>query len=73
MGRVSKEEYQKAKGQFRLQLNGIMDCFRCYGLNTDVDGATEEIVKLAEQLSNRLNGEDTPIQVRHEPRRRPTE
>ena len=71
--RVDDESYRKALGQFRLQLNGIMNNFRCYGLDDDVDGACEEIIKLAEQFSMRTRGKDTPIKVRDKPRRRPTE
>ena len=73
MEKVSQIDYDKAIGQFRLQLNGIMNCFRCYGLNADVDGATEEIVTLAVLLSMRLRGKDKPIMVRKEPRIRPTD
>ncbi len=73
MDKISEEEYQKALGQFRLQLNGIMNNFRCYGLQDDVDGACEEIIKLAELFSMRTRGKDIPIKVRGEPRRRPTE
>ena len=73
MDKISQEQYDKAVGQFRLQLNGIMNCFRCYGMSEDVDGACEEIVKLAEQLGMRVRGKDIPIKVREIPRRRPTE
>ncbi len=73
MEKISQELYDKAVGQFRLQLGGIMNCFRCYGLDQDVDGACEEIIKLAEQFSMRTRGKDIPIHVREKPRRRPTE
>ena len=71
--RVSQDEYDKAIGQFRLQLNGIMYCFRCYGMENDVAGATEEIVTLAEQFGMRIRGKDIPIKVRDYPRRKPVE
>ena len=73
MEKIPEEEYMKALGQFRLQLGGIMHCFRCYGMEQDVDGAIPEIVKLAEQFSMRVRGKDVPIMVRSKPRRRPTE
>ena len=71
--KVSQENYDKALGQFRLQLNGVMNCFRCYGLEPDVDGACEEIIKLTEQFAMRVRGKDTLIKVREVPRRKPTE
>ena len=71
--RIPQEEYDKALGQFRLQLNGIMNCFRCYGLNLDVDGAIGETVKLAELFAMRVRGKEIPIMVRNKPRRKPTE
>jgi len=29
---IPDEEYEKAVGQFRLQLNGVFEPFSCYGL-----------------------------------------
>ncbi len=73
MEKIPQEQYDKALGQFRLQLNGIMNCFKCYGLDNDVEGACEEIIKLAEQFSMRIRGKNVPIKVRETPRRKPTE
>ena len=73
MDKIPQESYDKALGQFRLQLNGIMHCFCCYGLDQDVVGATEEIVKLAELFAMRVRGKSIPIEVRETPRRKPTE
>jgi hypothetical protein len=73
MEKIPQESYDKAIGQFRLQLGGIMNCFRCYGLNDDVDSAIEEITKLTEQFAMRVRGKDIPIKVRETPRRKPTE
>lgn len=73
MEKIPQESYDKALGQFRQQLIGIMNCFRCYGLDQDVEGACEEIIKLAELFSMRVRGKDVPIKVRETPRRRPTE
>jgi len=71
--KLPEKDYRKAIGQFKLQLNGIMNCFRCYGMDADVDSASEEIVRLAEQLGMRVRGKDIPLKVRDNPRRRPTE
>ena len=73
MEKIPQEQYDKALGQFRLQLGAIMNCFRCYGLQEDVNGACDEICKLAEQFSMRIRGKDIPIKVREVPRRKPTE
>ena len=73
MEKIPQEAYDKALGQFRLQLNGIMNCFRCHGMQEDVDGAMVEITRLAEQFSMRTRGKDIPIKVRDVPRRKPTE
>ena len=73
MEKIPQELYDKALGQFRLQLNGIMSNFRCYGLDNDVDGACEEIIKLTELFAMRVRGKDVPIKVREKPRRKPTE
>ena len=73
MEKVSEEAYQKALTQLRLQLNGTMNCFRCYGMENDADGAILEIIKLTEQFAMRVRGKDIPIKVRNTPRRKPTE
>ena len=73
MEKIPQEQYDKAKGQFRLGLNSIMNCFRCYGMDKDVDEAMEEIIALTEQFAMRVRGADKPIKVRETPRRKPTE
>ena len=73
MQKIPQEQYDKAIGQFRLQLSGVMNNFRCYGLQEDVESAIPEIIKLAEQLAMRVRGKDIPIKVRETPRRKPTE
>ena len=73
MDKISQEQYDKALGQLRLQLGGVMNGFRCYGMGDDVDGAITEIVKLTEQFAMRVRGKDVPIKVRDTPRMRPTE
>jgi len=71
--RIPQEEYDKALWQSRAQVNAIMNCFRCYGQNQDVDMATEELVKVIELFAMRVRGKEVPILVRSKPRRRPTE
>uniref|UniRef100_A0A6M3JRS2 Uncharacterized protein n=1 Tax=viral metagenome TaxID=1070528 RepID=A0A6M3JRS2_9ZZZZ len=73
MEKIPQEQYDKAVGQFRLQLGAAMNCFRCYGMNDDVDSVMVEVTKLAEQFAMRVRGKDIPIKVRENPRRRPTE
>lgn len=73
MLKIDQEEYDKAIGQLRLQLNGVFDCFRCYGMDVLVAGSIEECVSLAVQFSMRVRGKDTPIKMRNRPQRRPTE
>lgn len=58
-------EWEKAVGQLRLALNIVLNPLRLYGQNTYVDSATEEIVSLALQLHNRLEGVDEPFTVNH--------
>ena len=60
------EEWDKAVGQFKLALNGIMSPLRLYGQNHYVDTASEEIVSLAIQLSLRIEGHDFPYHINNE-------
>ncbi len=53
---------KKAIGQFKLQLNGVLNTFAKYGMDVYVPQAIEEIVKLSLALHRRLNGEDVPIE-----------
>ncbi len=73
MEKIDQDKYDKAIGQLRLQMNGIFNCFRCYGLDIFVDGAIDECVNLAVQFSMRVRGKDTPIKLKNHPQRRPTE
>lgn len=71
--RIPEEQYKRALRSFRLQMNGIMNCFRCYGMEHDVEVATEEIVRLTELFAMAVRGKKIPIMVRTNPTRRPTE
>ena len=57
------KEYQKAIGQFRLQMNGVFKPFQMYGLQELIPGAIEEVVRLAEDFSLRVRGHDKPISL----------
>ncbi len=73
MEKIPQEQYDKALGTFRLQLSGLMNCFRCYGMNESVDEAIKEILILVEQFGMRVRGKDIPIHVRDKVKPRPTE
>ena len=57
------KDNEKAVGQFKLQLNGVLSPFKLYGMDIYVTPAIEQIVELALQLHRRLNGEDIPIEL----------
>ncbi len=56
----------KAIGQFRLQLGGLLFPLRKYGQAVYVDGVMPEIINLAIQLHLRLSGEENPICARED-------
>lgn len=58
---LSDEEYAKAVGQFRLQLNKVFQPFNLYGLDVYIPGAVNEITRLAEDFGLRVRGVDKPI------------
>lgn len=58
---LSDEEYKKAIGQFRLQLNGVFEPFNMYGMDIYIPAAKEQIVELAEAFGKRVRGKDKPI------------
>ena len=60
---LTEEEYKKAEGQLRLQLNGVFGPFNQYGLHIFVPGAIDEVVKLAQSFSLRTRGVDKPISL----------
>ena len=62
--KTEDELFDTAVGQFRLTLNTqIMSPLRLYGMGHYVDTAIEEIVSLAIQLHQRLEGIDQPYHV----------
>ena len=69
---LSDEDYAKAVGQFRIQLNGVFDFLKVdeklpvrymYGLGYAIPGAIKEIVKLTEDFGLRVRGLDKPISL----------
>ena len=58
-----EEDEEKAVGQFKLALNLVLKPLRLYGQNHYVDTATEEIVSLAIELHQRLEGIDEPYHI----------
>jgi len=61
---LTEEEYAKAVGQLRLSIGAILgSTFSLYGMGAYTPGATEAIVKLAEDFSLRCRGLDKPIMV----------
>ena len=61
---------EKAEGQLRLQIMGVLQVFNCYGLGDFIPEATAEIVKLAQQYHERMNGNDVPIRSNYSRGRR---
>jgi len=58
---LEDDQYQKAVGQLRLQLNGILGVFDMYGLGVHIPSAISAIVAVCEQFGMRVRGDDEPI------------
>ena len=72
-------EYNKAIGQLRMQVAGVFDFLKVddsipvryvYGMGEFIPGAITEIVKLAEDFSLRVRGQDKIISIEHVRRKR---
>jgi len=72
-------DYQKAIGQLKLQVSGVFDFLKVddsipvryvYGMGEFIPGAITEIVKLAEDFSLRVRGQDKIISIEHVRRKR---
>ena len=61
---MEDEEWDKAIGQYRLKLNGLMQPLRKYGQEQYVDQAIDELVHMGILLHYRLSGEDVPYEYR---------
>ena len=71
--RISDDQYNKLVFQLRGQYIAILNVFRCYGMNLDVDQAIEECVKVAENFAMAVRGKDKPIHILTELKRRALE
>ena len=60
------EEFDKALGQLRFALNGVLRPLRMYGQAYYVDLATEEALSLAVQFYQKLSGIDEPYVVNYD-------
>jgi len=58
---MNTQDRQKAIGQFKLQMNVVMQPFHYYGMGVHIPPAIEAITELALKLHERLNGKDIPI------------
>ncbi len=61
---LEDEDYEKAKGQLKLQLNGVLEPFNFYGLGLYIPEAIKQIVELCEQFGKRVRGRDVPIKTK---------
>ena len=57
------EDYDKALGQYRMKLNGLLYPLRIYGQGHYVDSVIEELVTLGVQLHLKLSGVDIPYEI----------
>ena len=63
---LSDESYDKAVGQFRIAVGGVLKVFDMYGMSAYFLGAQTEIVKLAEDFGQRIRGDlNKPISVEY--------
>ena len=61
---LSDESYEAAIGQFGWAVSKVLTIFDKYGMGVYMLGAKTEIVKLAEDLGQRLRGDlDKPISL----------
>ena len=60
---LPEEEYERAVGQVRLQLNEIMRPLMLYGQAPYVYQAINEIIKITEDFGLRVRGIDHPIDI----------
>jgi len=68
--KIEQEKYDKLKFQARSQYAAILSVFRCYGLDPFVDQAIGECMKVTENFGMIVRGEDKPIHILSEPKRR---
>ena len=71
--RLPDDDYKKLVFQLRGQFAGILNVFKCYGLDTYVDIAVGECVRVAENFGMAVRGKKKPIHIISEPKKRATE
>jgi len=71
--RIDEAAYRKLLFQLRGQFGAILNVFRCYGLQHDVDQALEECIELTENFAMAVRGKEQPIHILKKPKRRSTE
>ena len=71
--KMQEADYKKLLFQLRGQFGAILNVFRCYGLESYVDGAIDECMKLTENFGMAVRGKNVPIHILSKPKRRITE
>lgn len=66
-------QYRKLVFQLRGQYSAILNVFKCYGMDNHVEQAIMECTKVAENFGMAVRGNNKPIHILHEPKRRATE
>ena len=60
--KISEEAYEKAKGQFRLQVQTLLaHTYSMHGYQDHAASVAQVITTLAEQFGKRVRGKDSPI------------
>ena len=63
---LDDESYAKARWQFKANVREVLkQVFDMYGQGVYIEGATEEVFKLAEDFSLRTRGQDKPISLEY--------
>ena len=60
---LPQEEYDKAIGTLKMQLRGVFEPFKAYGLQDFIPNAINEAVKLCEDFGLRVRGVDKAISL----------
>lgn len=71
--RIPESDYRKLLFQTRGQYIAILNIFRCYGLETFVDQAIEECMKVTENFGEAVRGGNKPVHILREKKRRATD
>ncbi len=71
--KLPESQYRKLLFQARGQYMAILNVFRCYGMDTFVDQAIEECMKVTENFGQAVRGDDKPIHILNKPKSRAIE